>query len=92
MRTAVPFTLSQSSPKGRLQSNLVTLGLHATFSAGGRAHICLGKICIGKRVEEYQHSMVQPCAAFSVQAAQAPRPWCRQALVKTIWRGSDRVV
>ena len=27
---------------------------------------------------------------FSVQSAQAPRPY-RQALFKTIWRGSDRV-
>ena len=29
-------------------------------------------------------------ADFSVKSAQAPRPY-RQALIKTIWRGSDRV-
>ena len=29
-------------------------------------------------------------AEYSVKSAQVPHP-CRQALIKTIWRGSDRV-
>ena len=49
----------------------------------------LGRICLDKGVKEDRHSMVKPCADFSVKSAQAPRPCAGRPLSRQ-FRGGIR--
>ena len=74
-RAPTPAACSQFRAGGSLQCEVAREG--GQQSAGGASSHSVGFVLIR-------------AADFSAQSAQAPRPY-RQALIKSIWRGSDRV-